>query len=227
MVRNAVVVSAVFAVSLQAAVTLPRVISDRMMLQQGVPVRIWGTANPGEAVTVKFQGQSVATKAGGGGKWEAFLAPLKAGAAGVLRIEADNSIAVRDVLVGEVWVASGQSNMVWSVERSNDPEKEAAAAKYPQIRLFKVALETSDEPLDDVEGEWVECSPKTVPGFSAVGYFFARHLHRELRTPVGVIQSAWGGTPAESWTSVEALKADPALWFYLSNWDEVLANYPA
>ena len=227
LIRIVVLLSAVCALSLQAAVTLPKVISDHMVLQQGVPVRIWGKANPGEAVTVKFQGQSLATKANASGKWEAYLAPLKAGSEGVLRIEADNAIAVRDVLVGEVWVASGQSNMVWPVERSNNPEKEAAAAKYPKIRLFKVTLKTSDEPLDDVDGEWTECSPESVPGFSAVGYFFARHIHEQLRVPVGVIQSAWGGTPAEAWTSTEALKADPALWFYLSNWDEVLAGYPA
>ena len=211
----------------EAAITLPALISDHMVLQQGAPVRIWGKASPGEAVTVKFQRHSVSTKASTDGAWEVFLAPLRPGVSGVLRVEGDNAIAVRDVLVGDVWVASGQSNMVWPVERSNDPEREASAAKYPKIRLFKVKLKTSDKPLDDVEGEWQVCSPESVSSFSAAGYFFARHIHQQLRMPVGMVQSAWGGTPAEAWTSLDALKAEPALWFYLNNWDEVLANHPA
>ncbi|MCW5982557.1 MAG: sialate O-acetylesterase [Bryobacteraceae bacterium] len=209
-----------------AAVTLPRLISDHMMLQRDVPVRIWGKANPGESVTVRFQGQAVAAKAGEDGAWEVFLAPMKAGNPADMRVEAENSIVVRDVLVGEVWIASGQSNMVWPVQRSNNAEQEAASANFPQIRLFKVVLKTADQPRDDVEGEWQVCSPESVKSFSGVGYFFARHLHEKLRAPVGVIQSAWGGTPAEAWTSMEALRAEPALAFYLDNWDRVLCDYP-
>lgn len=213
--------------SLEAAVTLPKLLSDHMMFQRGVPARVWGKASPGESVTVSFQGQSVSAKAGPKGRWEVFLAPLQAGAPSAMRVEAGNTITVRDVLVGEVWVASGQSNMVWPVERSNNADREMAAAKYPRIRLFKVAQNTSEEPLADVDGEWQVCSPETVGGFSAAGYFFARHLHQQLRAPVGVIQSAWGGTPAESWTSTEALKAEPSLHFFLDDWAQVLADYPA
>ncbi len=210
-----------------AAVKLPRVISDHMMLQRDMPVRIWGQADPGEQVTVSFHGQRVSTRAGAGGRWEVFLAPLAAGGPYELTVSGENTVSVRDVLVGDVWVASGQSNMVWPVERSDDAEKEIATADYPRIRLFKVALKTADAPLDDVEGEWTPCRPDTVKSFSAVGYFFARHLHRKLDVPVGVIQSAWGGTPAEAWTSLGALKAEPALHYFLDHWDEVLASYPA
>jgi len=152
---------------------------------------------------------------------------MKPAAPAALRVEADNTITVRDVLVGEVWVASGQSNMVFPVQRGDRAAEEIAAAKYPQIRLFKVALKTAEEPLEDVEGEWKVCSPETVGDFSAAGYFFARHLHRTLGVPVGVIQSAWGGTPAEAWTSREALKAEPGLRVLLDEWDQVLEDYPA
>lgn len=212
---------------LNAAVSLPSLISDHMLMQQQVPVRIWGKANPGESVTVKFRGQTVATRAGEDSRWEVFLQPMEPGDPAPLRIEADNSITVRDVLVGEVWVASGQSNMQFSVNRAKDAEKEAAAATYPRMRLFQVKLTTAESPVEDVEGEWVVCSPETAPGFSAVGYYFGRYLHKQLNVPVGMIQSAWGGTPAQSWTSIEALQAEPKLDWYLSNWDRQQAELPS
>lgn len=209
------------------AVTLPKLISDHMVLQQNAPVRIWGKANPGEQVRVSFRDQTVEARAGSSGRWEAFLRPMQPGPAATLRVEGENTIVVQDVLVGEVWVASGQSNMVWPVERSSNAEQEIASAHYPEIRLFKVALKTAEQPLEDVEGEWQAARPETVRSFSGVAYFFARHLHERLRVPFGMIQSAWGGTPAEAWTSLEALKAEPALQFYLDAWDRVLAAYPA
>jgi sialate O-acetylesterase len=212
--------------SLEAAVTLPRLLSDHMLLQRDMPVRVWGKANPEETVTVRFRGQSVLAKAGTDGRWEAFLMPLKAGGPSEMTVAGENTITIRDVLVGDVWVGSGQSNMVMSVERSNNAQQEIAAAKFPQIRLFKVTLKVADQPLDDVEGEWTVCSPETVPSFSAAGYFFARDLYQKLRVPMGVIQSAWGGTPAESWTSRGAMEADPALQYVLDNWQKTLANYP-
>lgn len=211
---------------LDSAVRLPKLFSDHMVLQRDAPVRIWGKAVPGEAVRVRFRDQSVVTRADQHGRWEVFLRPMKPAAAAALRIEAENTVTFEDVLVGEVWVASGQSNMVWPVERSNNADQEIAQADHPEIRLFRVALKTAGEPLDDVEGAWQVARPETVRSFSAVGYFFARHLKQHLGVPVGIIQSAWGGTPAEAWTSLEALKADPALAFYLENWDRVLADYP-
>ena len=214
------------AASLQGAVSLPSLISDHMMLQQDVPVRIWGKANPGEFVTVEFRGQTVSSRAGSDGRWEAFLRPMAPGEPASMRIEGDNSITVRDVLVGEVWVGSGQSNMVMTVARSNDPEKEAAAANYPQIRLFKVELATAEKPAEDFEGEWQVCTPVTIPQFSAAAYYFGRKLHQDLGVPVGLIQTAWGGTPVQAWTSREALRADPRLHTVLRAQERHAAEYP-
>lgn len=208
-------------------VRLPALFSDHMLLQGGAPVRVWGKADPGEQVSVRFQAQNVSTKADALGKWEAFLSPLTPGAAAELTVQGKNSITIRDVLVGDVWIASGQSNMVWPVQRSDNPEMEIAAAKYPQIRLFKVALKVSSTPLDDVTGSWMVCTPETVGDFSGVGYFFARELNQKRKTPVGMIQSAWGGTPAESWTSGRALASDPGLISVYADWEKLLSDYPA
>ena len=218
---------AVCAATLFADVRLPALFSDHMLLQGAVPVRVWGKADPGEEVSVRFQGQSVTATADVAGRWEAFLSPLAPGDPSELQVQGKNSITIRDVLVGDVWIASGQSNMVWPVERSDNPEKEIAAAKYPQIRLFKVTLKVSPAPLDDVTGSWMVCTPESVGNFSAAGYFFARHLNRQLKRPVGVIQSAWGGTPAESWTSAPALAADPALVSVFADWAKLMSDYPA
>ncbi len=210
-----------------AEVRLPALISDHMLLQQKVPVRIWGWANPGEQVRVRFGGQNVSAAADSLGGWEAFLAPLEAGGPFQMVVSGENTITLTDVLVGEVWVASGQSNMVWSVRRSRDAEAEIAQAEFPRIRLFKVALGVADQPLEDVEGSWQKCSAQSVPDFSAVGYFFARHLHQKRGHPVGVIQTAWGGTPSESWTSRLRLASESKLAPVLENWERVLAEYPA
>ncbi len=216
-------VSAVFS---SADVRLPALISDHMLLQREHPVRIYGWADAGESITVRFAGQTVSTAADAAGRWEAWLRPMPAGGPHELVISGRNTVTVRDVLVGEVWVASGQSNMAWPVERSRDAEKEIAAANYPRIRLFKVALKTSEEPLEDVEGSWQPCSPESVRSFSAVAYFFARHLHEKLGIPVGMIQSAWGGTPAQAWTSRATLISEPTLQTYLIEWNRVLVNWP-
>jgi sialate O-acetylesterase len=218
---------AALAATLQGAVKLPSVISDHMVLQEGMPVRIWGTADPGEAVRVEFQGQNVATKARENGKWEAWLRPLSAAGPLEMTVAASNTITVRDVLVGEVWLGSGQSNMEFVLANANNHDEEIAHAAYPLIHLFHVKKIVSDQPAEDVTGAWEVCSPKSVPRFSAVEYFFGRHLHQALHVPMGLIESDWGGTPAEAWTSHPALEADPALKSNLDYWDRVLANYPA
>ena len=209
--------------SLDAAVKLPALISDHMVLQQGMPVRIWGSAGPGESVRVEFQGQSVSTAASPEGKWQAWLRPLTT--AGPLEMTI-NSTTIHDVLVGEVWLGSGQSNMEFHLSQANNHDDEIAHASYPLIHLFHVKRIESDQPLDDVEGAWEVCSPQTVPGFSAVEYFFGRHLHQSLHVPMGLIESDWGGTPAQSWTSHPALESDAALKFILDDWTAALARYP-
>ncbi|MBK5290388.1 MAG: sialate O-acetylesterase [Acidobacteriia bacterium] len=217
---------ALASVSLWADVKLPALISDHMLLQQGVPARIFGWAEPGESVTVAFRGQTLTATTNPQGKWDVWLQPMQPGQAADLRISGKNTLTVRDVLVGEVWIGSGQSNMEWTVIKSDNAEQEIAAAVYPLIRLFKVVRRTTPEPLEDVEGKWEVCAPDSVKNFSAIGYFFSRHLHKKLNVPVAFIDSTWGGTPAQAWTSRRALYADAALLPVLADWNKALYDYP-
>jgi sialate O-acetylesterase len=208
-----------------AAVKPHALISDGMVLQQGMPVPLWGSADDGEKVTVRFQGQEVSTTAKGG-KWLVRLDNLKAGGPYELTIQGTNTVPIKNVLVGEVWVASGQSNMEWPVRLSADPEQTAANAKYPLIRLFTVPHTARPTPQSDVQGSWKECGPETVIGFSAVAYFFGRDLHKARNVPVGIINTSWGGTPAEAWTSRPALEAHPQLKGLVDKYEQAVANYP-
>ena len=211
---------------LQAAVKLPALLSDGMVVQREAPVHVWGWADAAEEVSVEFRGQQASSTADAAGHWEVYLKPLAAGGPFEMTVRGSNTITLRDILVGEVWVASGQSNMVWPLERSNDAEKEIADAKFPEIHYFKVKLTVADERRDDVEGEWLAVSPETAGAFSGVGYFFTRHLHEKLGVPFGIVQSAWGGTPAESWTTAETLASDLSLRRFNREWAQVLADYP-
>lgn len=210
--------------SARAEVRLPHVFGDNMVLQAHARVPVWGWADPGEEVHVLVGDQLKKTRADQDGRWRVDLAPLDYGPVRFV-VEGNNRIEFKNVLVGEVWVCSGQSNMEWPVARAMNADKEIATANYPEIRLFKVAKVVADKPLEDTGGSWRVCSPETVRDFSAVGYFFARELHQRLGVPIGMIQSAWGGTPAEAWTSREALEADPELRPILERWDAILANY--
>ena len=184
--------------------------TDGMVLQQGRPVAVWGTADDGEAVTVKFQGQEVKATAKDG-KWAVKLASLAAGGPDILSIKGTNEVVVKDVLVGEVWLASGQSNMEWPVRASTEPESVRATADDPMIRLFSVPRVGADEPRPTVEASWKPCTPANIDNFSAVAFAFGKQLRKALGVPVGLINTSYGGTPAEAWTSREALEADPAL----------------
>lgn len=220
-----VLLAASFAI---AEVKLPSILGDNMVLQQGQPVPIWGKADPGEKVTVRFMGQTKQATAGQDGAWRVDLDPLKAtGKPQTLTIAGENTIELDNVLVGEVWVASGQSNMAWSVARSDNAEKEIAAAKYPNIRLITVPRKSIPEPQDDFEGEWVATTPETIPNFSAVAYFFGRELHNELDVPIGLINTSYGGTPSEAWTPRPALEAQPGLKPLLERWDKDVAAFDA
>ena len=212
------------AFTLHGAVKLPAVISDHMVLQQGMPVRVWGSASPGESVRVEFQGQTVAVTAPESGKWSAWLRPLVA--AGPLEMKINDTI-VHDVLVGEVWLSSGQSNMEFKLQQANNHDEEVAKAGYPMIHLFQVKRKVADQPAEDVTGKWEVCTPDSAKTFSAVHYFFTRHLLNNLHVPMGMIESDWGGTPAQSWTSKEALAADPALKFIGEYWDAAMTKYPS
>ena len=211
----------------QADVTLASVLGENMVLQQGMKAPVWGTADAGEQVTVTLCGQTAEATADANGKWQATLAPLKAGGPFEMTVKGKNTITLKNVLVGEVWVCSGQSNMAMTLNRCTNPKEEAAAATFPKIRLFTVSRKTSAKPLDAVGGKWVACSPTTAPGFSGVGYFFGRKLHQELKVPIGLINTSWGGTPAEAWTSMPSLKATPELKPLLDRWATALEDYPA
>ena len=197
--------------ALPAEVSLPSLFGDHMVVQRDIPVHVWGTASAGEAVNVEFRGNSASTTANEDGRWEVYLEPGRAGGPFSATIRGTNTVRLEDVMVGDVWVASGQSNMVWPVSRSNDAESEIQAANHPGIRYFKVELTTAEERLADVKGEWRTVSPSTAGELSAVAYFFARDLHGRLGVPFGIIQSAWGGTPVEAWTSARKLSDEPAL----------------
>ncbi len=209
-----------------AAVRLPALLSDHMVLQRDGPVRIWGWADPGEVVHVSFQEQHPAATADSAGRWEVFLKPLRSGASSEMIVSASNRIVIHDVLVGEVWVASGQSNMEMQLRLAQDGEREIARSNYPGIRLFEVERRVADAPSANAGGSWRLCSPESARVTSAVGFFFARDLHRAIRVPVGLIHASWRGSAAQPWISRSALKSEPKLRPYLDDWVESLARYP-
>ncbi len=209
-----------------ADVKLPSIISDNMVLQQETPASVWGWADPGEKVTVKFAGKSASVAADDKGKWGVKLDGLTAEMTGELTVSGKNTLTIKNVAVGEVWVASGQSNMEFTVNRGKDAAEETKAANFPQIRMYTVQKTPKTEPAEDTIGKWEVCTPETVPTFSAVGYFFARHLNQTLKQPIGIIHSSWGGTPAEFWTPKATLAAYPAFKGTLDSWDHAVATYP-
>jgi sialate O-acetylesterase len=194
---------------LLAAVKVPAIFSDHLVLQAGKPVAVWGTAAAGEKVTVGFAAQEKSTTAGQDGAWSVKLDPLKASPEPqMLKI---NTLTIQDVLVGEVWLGSGQSNMAMQVKGAKELEASKAAAKLPQIRVFTEGSGAAETAQSGGKGNWIVCSPETVERFSATAYFFGRSLHEELKVPVGLIISAVGGTPIESWIDAAAQRAQPEL----------------
>lgn len=185
----------------RADVTLPGVFGNHMVLQQKSKIKIWGWADANESVSVSINNNSATQTAGADGKWQVELAPMEASNEAVkLVVQGNNRIELTDILIGEVWLCSGQSNMEWTVKRSSNPDTEIAAANYPLIRHIKVARRPSPVPLDNFESKWEVCSPDTAGAFTACGYFMARRLHKELGVPIGLINSSWGGTRVEPWT---------------------------
>jgi sialate O-acetylesterase len=197
---------------LPAEVCLPRIIDSNMVLQRDMPLPIWGWAAPGEEVTVSIAGQKATAKADDLGRWEVRLSPLQASAKPLeMTVAGRNKIALKNILVGEVWLCSGQSNMGLSVSQVTDAEKELAGADQPMIRLFESPKVPSPRPTSDVFGRWQTCTPETVKGFTAVGYFFGLNLLKRLDAPIGLINASWGGTRIEPWTPAEAFGEYPKL----------------
>lgn len=196
----------VFSATAAASVRLPAVIGSNMVLQQGMELNIWGWAGPGEEVTVLLNENETSTEANKLGEWKVKLPAQEAGGPFTMLVSGENRITLENILIGEVWVCSGQSNMEKKIGPMPGQRPvtnwvhETAAADYPKIRLFHVPRATSGVPVSDVNTDWMECSPGNIGNFSAVGYFFGRHLHRETGTPVGLIMTSWGGTRSEPWT---------------------------
>lgn len=195
-----------------AEVRLPALLQDGVVFQSGMPIHLWGMADPNEAITAEFRGASMSTKADSLGRWSIYLKPSEAGGPYQVKISGTNTVLIKDVLVGEVWLASGQSNMEFSTEQLRDAEKELAQADLPEVHLFTVEKGATEYPQTDLSSTgWRRCNAKTAAPFSAVGFLFAREIHQRRKVPIGVIESAWGGTSIESWTSLTAIGRDPAM----------------
>ncbi|MBL9132966.1 MAG: hypothetical protein JNG86_17285 [Verrucomicrobiaceae bacterium] len=202
-----------------AEIKLPAIIGDNMVLQQKNVNPIWGWDAPGTKVTVKFAGQTKSAEADAKGKWTVKLDPVPANAKpATMDISGTNKVKLKNILVGEVWICSGQSNMQWSLSQSYDADLEIATAKHPQIRLISVPQVGTQEPQDDFKGAWAECSPANAGEFSAVGFFFGRTLHQTLDVPVGLIDNAWGGSAAEAWVRRDVLEKDGRFKTMLDGW---------
>lgn len=215
------------ATAVLADVTLAGLFQDNLVFQRDRPVPIWGRADPGERVTVAFAGQEVSTNTPADGRWIIYLDPLATQSEPAeMIVSGNNRLSVKNILVGEVWLCSGQSNMAWVVKNSDNAKEEIASAEIPQIRVFTVEKAVSKAPTDVLNGSWLPSSPSTAGNFTAVGYFFARDLHRKLGVPIGIIHSSWGGTPVEAWMSPAALASDPAFEIVFKRWKEAMEAYP-
>ncbi len=212
-----------FSHSVSAALKLPTIIGDNMVLQRDQDVKIWGWDDPGQEVGVSFAGQNVKGKADEQGRWEVSLKPLETSAEPqqmVVSGSGGQEITVKNILVGEVWLCSGQSNMAWTVASSYGSDLVALTADYPQIRMVSVPQVGVQEPKDHFEGQWEACSPAVAANFSAVGYYFGRVLHQTLGVPVGLIDNAWGGSAAEAWVRRDLLEKDPRFEKLMARWEQ-------
>ena len=218
--------------TLRAEVRPNPLFTDNAVLQQGIPVPVWGTASDGEKVTVEFAGQKISSTASKG-SWNVRLQPIKADSKpSIMTISgATNTVTLTNLVVGEVWICSGQSNMErqLGLRKGQKPllnwEAEAASADHPLLRHFLVKQTMSTNPLTDVTGNWEVCSPQTVTNFTAVGYYFGRDLQRDLKVPVGLLHVSWGGTPAEAWTRWEAMETNPVLQPILQRYSNDISSY--
>ena len=217
----------------RADVRLPGIFGDHMVLQQEATLPVWGWAKPQEKVTVTFAGRTANTTAGSDGKWRVDLPALPAGTpAGTLRVAATNTITLNDVLVGEVWLCSGQSNMELPLNKTENAAKAAAQANDGQLRLCLVPSNLALAPRDDLSPTtpaadiWEVCTPETVGKFSAAGYYFGKNLRGALKRPVGLIEDAWGGTAAQVWTDPATLRSNPAFHHYVEEQMKFAATYP-
>lgn len=212
------VLVALAAATARADVKLPNVFGDHMVLQQKQKNKVWGLAEAGEAVTVTIDKQTQKATADAKGNWSVMLDPLAVGGPYTLTVQGKNTVKLEDILVGEVWICSGQSNMEWSVNASNDADLERAAAKYPKIRMINYPNVGTQEPIWTHPTKWMVCTPETVGEFSAVGYFFGRQLYETLDVPVGLINNSWGGSACDAWIRRDLLAKDEKYKPLMDRW---------
>jgi sialate O-acetylesterase len=215
---TAVLVCFAMAAFARAELKLPSILGDHMVIQQGKPA-VWGKAAAGATITVSLAGVKSSAVAGTDGKWKANLPSPKAGGPYEMVVSGDGSVTVSDVMVGDVWLGSGQSNMEFTMDRTHDADKQIPQADNPKIRLLTVDQATAAAPSDELKCSWKVCSPDTVRNFSAVAYHFGREMNQALKTPVGLVQSAWGGTSGECWVPISALQKDPRFSRLLKEWE--------
>jgi sialate O-acetylesterase len=219
----------------RAEVKLPSLFSENMVLQAGAKDPVWGTADPQEKVTVTLGSAQATATADASGRWKVELGPLEPGGPFEMTVAGKNAIVIHNILVGQVWICSGQSNMEFNVAPENnswetgvyDFKKVVASANYPMVRMFTAVKTVAGKPQSDVAGQWEITSPETVSHFSAVGYFFGLDLLKALHEPIGLIHTSWGGTPAESWTTHATLESNPAFADILERWQKEDQAYPA
>lgn len=197
---------------------------DHMVLQRDTPVPVWGRADPGEEVAVTFRDETAMARADANGEWKTTLPKVAPGQPALLTIRGKNTVTFQNVLVGDVWLCSGQSNMAASVSSVENAAAEMAAANLPEVRHIRAELRTADQPRTDFEGRWAVCTPATAKEFSAVAFFFARKINADLGVPIGIVNCTWGGTSATAWMSAEALTDDPGV---ARQWAKTLADFPA
>lgn len=211
--------------SVRADVKLPAMFSDHAVLQRDMKVPVWGTADPGEEVTVAIGGQTHKAKADDKGNWQVTLEPLSVGKPLTLVVEGKNRVAVNDILVGEVWLCSGQSNMEFALSSATNGDLETSAANHPQIRLIDVKEPGSQTPVEDFDGAWRVCSPDNAGAFSAVGYFFGRELQDQLNVPIGLIDDSWGGSSCEAWIRRDRMEGNPLYADLIKKWDDSVKDW--
>jgi len=193
----------------RAAIKLPALVGDHMVLQRDKPINVWGYAKPAEAITITFAGKTFTATTDNNGKWAVKMAALKAGGPYQMVLRGENTITLNDILIGDVWICSGQSNMEFNLSQGNNAVEEVKNANYPQIRLFSVNKGIDLTPLEDTRGNWSVCTSNSAQYFPAIGYFFARDIQRDVKIPIGLINASWGGTVIESWISKEGLADEP------------------
>ncbi len=218
---------AALASAARADVKLPAIFTEHLVLQRDLADPVWGWAAPGEEVTVSIGDQKQTTTADASGHWRVKLAPMPAGGPHQLTVKGKNTITLSDVLVGEVWVCSGQSNMAWTLSNVRDGDLEIKSANFPKIRIVHVPNFGVGEPQEDFKGEWRVCSPSTAGSVSAVGYFFGKQLYQTLDVPIGLIDDAWGGSACEAWVRRDVFEKDERLKPLAEHWREIESKFDA